>query len=546
MGEDLELPVPVGARVLHIGPHKTGTTSIQGAFHRARLATLAQGVRYAGPNRHPVAAAQAIVGAGDRQARGLRDAMGRPTDGVEAAAPRLHLWDRLVREVAAAPEPRVVISSEWFADADDATIERIVADLGRERVHVVVTVRPLERLLPSQWQQYAMAGFAQPFDAWLESVLAQGNAASGSSNSTSTPSFWRRHRHDDLVRRWSRVVGPDRVILVVADDRDHDAILRAFERLTGLREGTLELEPAGANRSLTEPEIDVVRAINAALSSAGVGGAWRLAVGLFGATAALRGRTPPPTEPRVRAPDWAAVRARAIGAEIAAGLRSSGARVIGDLDRLSAPEAARPATATAADGPSAAIYWAAIVGTALAGVATAAGLARRWPGRADRIALDHVSSARLREVLASRVREVGAGLGRRAVVLGSQGSLAQTPRSETPIEAAALDGLDAVLRAAGLGERAADRVVHAARRELLAVAPPEGPDAAAWTVTAGTAALGIARARGLVPGGAVPRPARRRAVETLDVASVSTPGLMAVLGARFVGRLGRRPGRRNF
>ncbi|MEJ7756576.1 MAG: hypothetical protein WKF83_09890 [Nocardioidaceae bacterium] len=32
----MDLLLPKGTRLLHIGPHKTGTTSLQGAFHNNR------------------------------------------------------------------------------------------------------------------------------------------------------------------------------------------------------------------------------------------------------------------------------------------------------------------------------------------------------------------------------------------------------------------------------------------------------------------------------------------------------------------------------
>ena len=51
------------------------------------------------------------------------------------------------------------LSSEFFAEADDATARRVIADLGGARVHVVVTLRSLTRILPSQWQQYLQNGF---------------------------------------------------------------------------------------------------------------------------------------------------------------------------------------------------------------------------------------------------------------------------------------------------------------------------------------------------------------------------------------------------
>jgi hypothetical protein len=534
MGEHLGRPVPAGARLLHIGPHKTGTTSVQGAFHRARAAILAQGVRYAGPNRHPVGAAQAIIAAASS---GTTDAMGHATSRAGAPPPRLQLWHRLVNEVRSAPEPRVVISSEWLADADDPTITRIVGDLGRDTVHVVITVRPLERLLPSQWQQYAQAGFGQPYEDWLASVLARQEAA------TSTPSFWRRHRHDELARRWADAVGPDHVTVVVVDDRDHGAVLRAFEELTGLQPGTLRPEPAGLNRSLTGPEIDVVRAINAALTAAGVTGERRLALGLYGAAAALRRRVPAAGEARVVTPAWAVRRARELGAEIAAGLAGLGVGVVGDLADLANHEDAAARGAAEVSIATAAPPWSDIVGTALGGVATTAGLVRRWPDRDQRRDLDDLSTARLREVLAARAREIVASIRRRAgQPLGAAAASLPEPEALTRTGAATLEAIREALRAQGVSTRQIDSVLRAAGRELGRRPTTSDGDDAAWLAAAGAAAVGIARARALVPNdSAGSSPSRRRAtVETLEVAGVATPALAWVLAVRLPGALAAR------
>jgi hypothetical protein len=97
-----EVLLPRGSLLLHIGPHKTGTTSVQRAFHLACGALRAQGVHYTGPDRHAVTAAQAAIETTPRDGRRVR-----PIDP----------WRRLLRQVRAAND-RVVVSSEWFADAD--------------------------------------------------------------------------------------------------------------------------------------------------------------------------------------------------------------------------------------------------------------------------------------------------------------------------------------------------------------------------------------------------------------------------------------------
>ena len=59
---DRGLALPEGTRLPHIGPPKTGTSSLQAAFHQNRPATLDQGVRYAGSSRHSGSAVLAVTG----------------------------------------------------------------------------------------------------------------------------------------------------------------------------------------------------------------------------------------------------------------------------------------------------------------------------------------------------------------------------------------------------------------------------------------------------------------------------------------------------
>jgi hypothetical protein len=38
---------------------------------------------------------------------------------------------------------------------------------------VVVTLRPLARILPSQWQQYLQNGYCMPYLEWLDGILSK-------------------------------------------------------------------------------------------------------------------------------------------------------------------------------------------------------------------------------------------------------------------------------------------------------------------------------------------------------------------------------------
>ncbi len=108
-------PFPEGTRLLHIGPPKTGTTSLQAAFWAARDEAMAQGVRYAGTSRHSTRAVLAVTG--------------RRTLDRQHAVPPISHWETLLARDRRGEEARVVLSSEGFSYAQPDKIERVVGDL---------------------------------------------------------------------------------------------------------------------------------------------------------------------------------------------------------------------------------------------------------------------------------------------------------------------------------------------------------------------------------------------------------------------------------
>ncbi len=312
--------LPDGAVLLHVGPFKTGTTALQGAFREGREAAAAQGVHLVGEPGLMIPAAMAVA-----EGASLAD---------RDAGAGLEAWARVVAEVEESTARQTVVSSEFFSPAPVERARRILADLGRERTHVVITLRPLSLILASQWQQYAQnRPIARPgdeldFEEWLRVVLTDPQ------QERVTPTFWRRHRHDELVRRWVEAAGPERVTVVVADPARPQTLLRAFEELTGLREETLALPPRGGNRSLTAAEVALVRAFNRRWQERGRDAADYTRYVRFGAIRSLLSRAPGSAEERVLTPAWAVARATALGTEMAEAIAASGARVVGDLGRL--------------------------------------------------------------------------------------------------------------------------------------------------------------------------------------------------------------------
>jgi hypothetical protein len=379
--------LPEGTRLLHVGPHKTGTTSLQAALYGARDAMQAQGVRHAGKSRNPASAVRAVTG------------QPSPTSD-DKSPPSIRFWKDLVSEIRGAGDARVVVSSEFFAWAKPDVIARIADDLGRDRLHVVVTIRPLGRLLPSQWQQNVQAGMRLSFEEWLrDQVFSATPARPGKA-------FWWLHQHDQLIERWAAALGRDRVTAVVVDEQDHAMLLRVFEGLLGLRAGTLAEDRDLSNRSLTLPEVEAVRAFNQAVHALELPKAVHAKVMRFGSAMHMKSKAPGPDEPRIDTPQWALDRAAEKDREIAPAIRASGVRVIGNLDSLLEPVVAR---GTPPDGPV--LVPPRVAAEMAVGVLLASGLGRTGgrtaagePAWIEPIEVARVSTWQLAAVLARRWR----------------------------------------------------------------------------------------------------------------------------------------------
>jgi len=309
------MPLPEGSRLVHIGPHKTGTTAVQNALWDARPRLREQGVHHVGRSRNPSAAVRAVAE--------------QSTPYEIDKPPSMRHWRGLVGEIRSSSEPRVVVSSEFFAWARGPQIDRIVRDLDPERLFIVVTLRPLLRVMPSMWQQNVQQGRTIAFESWVRQTLSDPKRP-----------FWTLERHDELIRRWVAAVGADRVIGVVVDDRDHGVVMRAFEALLGLRGGTLIAQRDLTNRSLTMAEAEAVRAFNVAFNERKLPRDLHARTMRFGAAQLMKRRVPQPDERPVTMPAWAYPDVARIQQEIVEGIRASGITLLGDIGILEAVPAA--------------------------------------------------------------------------------------------------------------------------------------------------------------------------------------------------------------
>ncbi|UYM06972.1 hypothetical protein [Solicola gregarius] len=345
MTDSDDLAVPEGTRLVHIGPPKTGTTAIQLALFKRRADLREHGIVFPGKGYRPRAAGWAVIGAG--VPRGRRE------------QPTMADWQALVDEVAAAGDQRVVVSNESFADGYADAVQTIVDGLGGERIHVVHTVRRVDKLLSSHWQQRVQAGLTVPYDEWLRIALGEPNPENGHWRG-----FWRHHDLADVMDRWVSAAGADKVTLIIADESDHLLLPRLFERFLDLPAGYLRLPEDRANRSMSLNEIEMVRRLHALGKKAGWDADLFRQVMRFGVTETMMRRPRDPDDSRIELPAWAAERSAELNQERADIVRSLGVRVIGDPETLCATPSAREAedlpevrisTDTAAEAIAAAI-----------------------------------------------------------------------------------------------------------------------------------------------------------------------------------------------
>ena len=168
---------------------------------------------------------------------------------------RASRWRDLVREVEARRRKRVVISSEGFADANDEGDRTVVTDLGGR-------ARARRRHAPPAGEHPALAVAAVRPGRHDPRLRGLAGATVQPATGKTTPSFWHRHRHDQLVERWARVVGagPDH-----RRRRRRPGPGAPAAHLRGAaRTARASLRPRSGrgNRSLTLAETEMLRNLN--------------------------------------------------------------------------------------------------------------------------------------------------------------------------------------------------------------------------------------------------------------------------------------------
>lgn len=318
--------VPPFDRIIHIGAPKCGSTTLQALWHANRAELERAGVHYAGDRAHSWEPAKAVSEVPEK---------------IRRVIPSIKNWTNFLGEVRKSTSRLTLISSEWYTSAHPHAIERIVADLDRDRLHAVLVIRPIAKTLPSAWQQLLKFGWKESFAEWLTMLLGdEGQLSEGAR--TRRNRIWHKHRYDAVAQRWVDVLGPDRVTVIIADDRDRQFVVNAFSKILGVDPERLTAPPPKTNPSLSRFEAEVLLRLNQTYAE--LGGQirtyrklmWRTFDGYVNHLQdKATERTPIPAE--------LVAKVEQAGAQIAQGINASGAHVLGDIGLL---------TQSVADGSS--------------------------------------------------------------------------------------------------------------------------------------------------------------------------------------------------
>lgn len=249
--------------VVHIGPMKTGSTSLQRTLAAHADALAAAGVSY------PLYE-DAVTWHPHNQQRAVYGMFGSVVPWVTPQ--RQHHYRAAGAHLAQTLQQwpgDVLLSAEAFSAMSAADLTASLAQLAapaQRGLTVIAVLRDLARALPSQWQQDLRSGRGRDLAEFLDRFRTGSDRGSGNARTM----FDYAHQVERLIA----AVGVDSVVVVTVPPPGHppDLLWRRFAEATGLP-AVRAIDPASvdqtANRSLSAAECETLRRLNLALLDAG-------------------------------------------------------------------------------------------------------------------------------------------------------------------------------------------------------------------------------------------------------------------------------------
>lgn len=308
---------------VHIGPMKTGTTSLQVALSRSRHQLARNGIAYLTSHEHANLNPAALGLIGSKQ---IGDGDWHAWDRTDTE------WQRLKSQLLSTSSDTTVISGEAFALFDDQAIAELTQVCSKFDIHLVVTLRRIADLVPSYWQEHAKR---RPYPALPDFV----NDVIRREGEVHSERFWSCQEHDVLIRRWQAIMKPTVTTVIIPDKHQPTLLLNAFVSLLNVPHelvSTIAGEAANfKNRSRTVEEMAVRHGLFRMLEQRGL---MKTARHFTQKLQDLNGdRSPLQNEHQIRLDRASRAALLPIEMRIVGGLKSLPLHVIGNLESLAAP-----------------------------------------------------------------------------------------------------------------------------------------------------------------------------------------------------------------
>jgi hypothetical protein len=229
--------------IIHAGFPKSGTTALQASFRENNQVLKASGIEYPETkNDAHHGAAAALVGRSIGWQSTKRDQSN---------------WQEFVQSINDSTSDVVLISSEFLTAAGKKQIKRIKEDFAQFHIEIFFTLRPLNRIIPSIYQQNLKKGSIHSYPEWISKKFM-----TETGELRQTP---RLINHAQVIENWAKVFGAENISLIIGDSRQPELLYRLTEKLLGISQLS-QVHTRALNRSLTVRECEILRRVNASVN----------------------------------------------------------------------------------------------------------------------------------------------------------------------------------------------------------------------------------------------------------------------------------------
>ena len=228
--------------IIHAGFPKSGTTALQASFRESAEVLRAADIEYP-PSQN------------DAHHAGVAALVGRSI-GWQPSKRDLAAWHNFVQMIKDSKSQTILISSEFFAAANENQINQIKADFSEFTVQIFFTLRPLNRIIPSIYQQSLKKGSTLAYPEWISKKFM-----SPTGELRSLPNLI---NHAKVIQEWAKVFQGRNIAVVIADSNKPEFLYESTCLYLGISRLEI-LEKRALNRSLTVNECEVLRRINSSV-----------------------------------------------------------------------------------------------------------------------------------------------------------------------------------------------------------------------------------------------------------------------------------------